>query len=128
MKNSLRQTATPQHRSPPRRNDRPHPKTPSSGQHQRRRFLHLVVGTAALPATTRLAWAQSFPSRPITIIASGAAGGPSDVIGRLVAERMRASLGQPIIIENVGGADGSIGAGRAARARPDGYTILKTHS
>jgi tripartite-type tricarboxylate transporter receptor subunit TctC len=123
MKNSLRQTATPQHRSRPRRNDRPHQKTPSSGQHPRRRFLHLVAGTAALPATTRLAWAQSFPTRPITMIVSVAAGSVSDVIGRTLAERMRASLGHPIIIENVSGADGSIGAGRIARARTDGYTI-----
>jgi tripartite-type tricarboxylate transporter receptor subunit TctC len=52
-----------------------------------------------------------------------AAGGPTDVIARVLAERMRGSLGQPIIIENAGGADGRIGAGRAARARPDGYTI-----
>jgi len=51
------------------------------------------------------------------------AGGPTDVIGRIVAERMRASLGQPIVIENLGGAGGSIGTGRVARARPDGYTI-----
>jgi tripartite-type tricarboxylate transporter receptor subunit TctC len=90
---------------------------------ERRQFLHLTAAAAALPAVSRVARAQAYPSRPITIIASGAAGGPSDVIGRLVAERMRASLGQPIIIENVGGADGSIGAGRAARAKPDGYTI-----
>jgi tripartite-type tricarboxylate transporter receptor subunit TctC len=52
-----------------------------------------------------------------------AAGGPTDVVARLLAERMKASLGQPIIIENVSGADGTIGTGRAARAKPDGYTI-----
>jgi tripartite-type tricarboxylate transporter receptor subunit TctC len=52
-----------------------------------------------------------------------AAGGPTDVVGRVLAERMRALLGQPVIIENVSGADGSIGTGRASRARPDGYTI-----
>jgi tripartite-type tricarboxylate transporter receptor subunit TctC len=61
--------------------------------------------------------------RPITMIVSAAAGGGTDVIGRLVAQRMRGSLAQPIIIENVSGADGSIGAGRAAHARSDGYTI-----
>jgi tripartite-type tricarboxylate transporter receptor subunit TctC len=54
-----------------------------------------------------------------------AAGGGTDPIARVVAERMRGSLGQPIVIENVGGADGSIGVGRAARARPDGYTIVQ---
>jgi tripartite-type tricarboxylate transporter receptor subunit TctC len=89
----------------------------------RRRFLHLAAGTAALPATTRLAWAQAYPTRPITMIVPFAAGNPTDVTARVVAERMRKSLGQPIIIENVSGADGSIGVGRAARARPDGYTI-----
>jgi tripartite-type tricarboxylate transporter receptor subunit TctC len=90
----------------------------------RRHFLRLVAGAAALPAVSRIAWAQTYPSRPITMIVPAAAGGgAADVTGRMVVERMRASLGQPIIIENVGGADGSIGVGRAARARPDGYTI-----
>jgi len=89
----------------------------------RRRFLHLAAGAAAFPTVSRDASAQSYPSRPITMIVSAAAGGGSDVIARVVAERMRGSLAQPIIIENVSGADGSIGAGRAARARSDGYTI-----
>jgi tripartite-type tricarboxylate transporter receptor subunit TctC len=123
MKTSLRQAATPQHRSRPRRNDRPQPKTPSSGQHPRRRFLGLAAGAAALPAVSRIATAQTYPSRPITMIVPLGAGGGPDVIGRILAERMRRSLGQPVIIENVLGADGSIGTGRASRARPDGYTI-----
>ena len=89
----------------------------------RRQFLHLAVGAAALPAVSRIAWAQVYPSRPITMIVPALAGGAPDTIGRFVAERMRGSLGQPIIIENVSGASGSIGTGRAARARPDGYTI-----
>jgi tripartite-type tricarboxylate transporter receptor subunit TctC len=83
----------------------------------------LAVGAAALPANWRIAMAQSYPTRPITMIVSGAAGTNSDSIGRIIAERMREKLGRPIIIENIGGADGSIGAGRAARAKPDGYTI-----
>jgi tripartite-type tricarboxylate transporter receptor subunit TctC len=90
---------------------------------QRRHFLRLAAGAAALPTVSRIAKAQTYPTRPITMIVSAAAGSATDLTGRLVAERMRASLGQPIIIENVGGADGSIGVGRAARARPDGYTI-----
>jgi tripartite-type tricarboxylate transporter receptor subunit TctC len=98
---------------------------------QRRRFLHLATGAALLPGISRGARAQAYPSRPITMIVPFAAGGPTDVAGRFVAERMRASLGQPVIIENVSGADGSIGIGRAARAKPDGYTInlgiLDTH-
>jgi tripartite-type tricarboxylate transporter receptor subunit TctC len=71
-----------------------------------------------------MAWAQAYPSRPITIIVPSAAGGPSDVVGRVVAERMKRSLGQPIIIENVSGASGSIGTGRVARATADGYTVI----
>jgi len=89
----------------------------------RRQFLHLAAGAAAVPAMSRMAAAQTYPARPITMIVPLAAGGPLDAIGRLLDERMRGSLGQPIIIENVTGADGSIGVGRAARARPDGYTI-----
>ena len=67
--------------------------------------------------------AQPFPTRPVTMIVPAAAGGPLDVIARVLSEPIRSSLGQPVVIENVGGADGSIGTGRAARARPDGYTI-----
>jgi tripartite-type tricarboxylate transporter receptor subunit TctC len=80
----------------------------------RRTFLHLAAGAAALPAASRIAGAQTYPTRPITMIVPAAAGGSTDVIGRVLAERMRGSLGQPIIIENVSGADGSIGVGRAA--------------
>jgi tripartite-type tricarboxylate transporter receptor subunit TctC len=76
-----------------------------------------------LPAVSRIAEAQTYPTRPITMIVPFAAGGPMDARGRVLAERMRKSLGQPIIIENVSGADGSIGVGRAVRAKPDGYTI-----
>src|SRR5436853_2031094 len=89
----------------------------------RRQFLHLAAGAAALPAVSRVARAQTFPTRPITMVVPFAAGGPTDVIGRVVAEGMRASLGQPVIIENVTGAAGTIGVGRVARATPDGYTI-----
>jgi tripartite-type tricarboxylate transporter receptor subunit TctC len=89
----------------------------------RRKFLHLAAGAAALPAMSRSAEAQAYPTRPITMVVSFPAGGPADAIGRVLAERMRTSLGQPIIIENVSGAAGSIGTGRVARARPDGYTI-----
>jgi tripartite-type tricarboxylate transporter receptor subunit TctC len=67
--------------------------------------------------------AQSYPSRPITAIVGYAAGGPTDTIARIVTERMKAALGQSILVENVTGASGSIGTGRVARAAPDGYTI-----
>jgi tripartite-type tricarboxylate transporter receptor subunit TctC len=89
----------------------------------RRKFLRLGAGTVALPAISRVASAQAYPARPITMIVPIAAGSSSDVAGRLVAERMGTALGQPIIVENVPGADGTIGVGRVARARPDGYTI-----
>jgi tripartite-type tricarboxylate transporter receptor subunit TctC len=90
----------------------------------RRQFLQLTASAAALPAASRIARAQTYPARPITMIVPFPAGGPTDVVGRVIAERMRNSLGQPIIIENVSGADGSIGVGRAARAKADGYTIV----
>jgi tripartite-type tricarboxylate transporter receptor subunit TctC len=89
----------------------------------RRRFLQLAAGAAVLPAVSRTARAQTYPTRPITMVVPFAAGGPTDTIARIVTERMRASLGQPIVIENVTGADGSIAVGRTARAAPDGYTI-----
>ena len=90
----------------------------------RRRFLHLAAGAAALSTISRVAWAQTYPSRPITMIVPFAAGGASDVLGRMLAERMRALLGQPVIIDNVVGAAGSIGVGRVARAAPDGHTLV----
>jgi tripartite-type tricarboxylate transporter receptor subunit TctC len=89
----------------------------------RRQFLHLATGAAALPAVSRVARAQVYPTRPITMIVPFAAGGPTDTVARIVAERMRVSLGQAVIIEDVAGADGTIGVGRAARAVPDGYTL-----
>jgi tripartite-type tricarboxylate transporter receptor subunit TctC len=91
---------------------------------QRRQFLRLAAGAAALQGVPRLTWAQAYPTRPITMIMPFTPGGGSDAIGRIVGERMRASLGQPIVIENVAGANGSIGVGRAARATPDGYTLV----
>jgi tripartite-type tricarboxylate transporter receptor subunit TctC len=123
MKTSLRQTAKPQCPSQPRRNNRPSPKIPSSGEHPRRRFLRLAAGAATLPAVSRVATAQTYPSRPITMIVPVAAGGASDAVARILAERMRQSLGRPIIVENVVGAAGTIGLRRAARAPSDGYTI-----
>jgi len=79
---------------------------------------------ASFAALTGGAPAQTYPSRPITIVVPFPAGGPVDVVGRLLAERMREQLGQPVLIENVTGASGSIAVGRVARAAPDGYTIV----
>jgi len=89
----------------------------------RRTFLQFAGAAVAVPAFSYIATAQTYPTRPITMIVPFAPGGPTDAIARVLAERMRGSLGQPIIIENVSGANGSIGTGRFARARPDGYTI-----
>ena len=88
----------------------------------RRKFLRLATGVAAL-AMSRIARAQAFPSRPITMVVPVPAGGAMDSNARLVAEGMRTALGQAVVIENVPGASGSIGVGRVARAAPDGYTI-----
>ena len=89
----------------------------------RRKFLQLTAGVAALPASTRIVRAQTYPTRPITVVVPYAAGGPGDTVARVISERMKAALGEPIVIENVTGANGSIAAGRVARAAPDGYTI-----
>jgi tripartite-type tricarboxylate transporter receptor subunit TctC len=94
---------------------------------QRRQFLYLAAGAAALPTASRIAWAQAYPARPITVIVPFAAGGPTDAIARIIGERMRVSLGQPVILENVTGASGSIGVERAVRAAADGYTISIGH-
>ena len=90
----------------------------------RRKFLQFAGTAVAAPTISTVATAQDYPSRPITMIVPFPAGGGTDVNGRVVADRMSGSLGRPIIIENISGADGSIGTGRAARARPDGYTIV----
>jgi tripartite-type tricarboxylate transporter receptor subunit TctC len=95
----------------------------SAAELARRKFLHLAAGAATLPAVSRSAEAQTYPTRPITMIVPFPASGPTDTVARVLAEQIRGSLGQPIIIENVSGADGSIGTGRAVRAKPDGYTI-----
>ena len=79
--------------------------------------LVTVLGSGAL------ADPQNYPTRPITIVVPVSAGGPTDAIARTLAERMRTSLGQPVLVENVTGAAGNIGVGRVARSAPDGYTI-----
>jgi tripartite-type tricarboxylate transporter receptor subunit TctC len=89
----------------------------------RRKLLHLAAGVAALVAMSHPASAQDYPSRSITLVVPFPPGGSTDVVGRILAERMRPLLSQPVVIENVGGAGGSIGVGRVARAAPDGYTI-----
>jgi tripartite-type tricarboxylate transporter receptor subunit TctC len=94
----------------------------------RRQFLRLAAGATALPLAPDVARAQAYPTRPITIVVPVPPGGPTDTIARIVAERMRVSLGQPVVIENsAGAAGGSVGIGRVARAAPDGYTMAIGH-
>jgi tripartite-type tricarboxylate transporter receptor subunit TctC len=89
----------------------------------RRQFLRLATSAVALPFFPKIVRAQTYPARPITMVVPFPAGGSTDAVARIVAERMRVSLGQPIIIENIGAAQGTIGVGRVAHAAPDGYTI-----
>lgn len=87
----------------------------------------LIGALAAATVLSSAAFAAGYPERQITMVVPFAAGGPTDTVARLVAEKMSADLGQQIIIENVGGAGGTLGAGRVAKADPDGYTVLLHH-
>jgi tripartite-type tricarboxylate transporter receptor subunit TctC len=91
---------------------------------RRRELLRLGAGTVAAPILPRIALADDYPSRRITMIVPFAAGALSDIIGRVLADGMQSTLSQPIVVENATGADGTIGTGRVAHAAPDGYTIL----
>ena len=93
----------------------------------RRTFLSLTAAALATPALPSIARAQSFPTRPITLVVPYPAGGPTDTIARLIGEKMRASLGQPVVIENTSGAGGTVGVGRVAKAAGDGYTLSIGH-
>src|SRR5262245_13212354 len=90
-----------------------------------RRLAMALAGAAV--ATLGAAAAETYPSRPITVIVPFPAGGPTDAIVRVLGERMRVSLGQPMVVEYVTGASGTIGLARAARAAPDGYTVIFGH-
>jgi len=90
----------------------------------RRRFLNLAGAALAMPALPRLARAQSWPAKPVRAMIPFTAGSTIDIVGRIVTDPLAAQLGQPIVIENRGGAGGSIGTAAVAKADPDGYTIL----
>ena len=91
----------------------------------RRKFLRLAAGAAALPTVSHVvAWAQSYPTRPVRIVVGLAAGSSSDILARLIGQRLSERLGRPVIIENRPGAGGSLGAESVVRATPDGYTLL----
>src|SRR5580704_13168718 len=90
----------------------------------RRQFLNLAAGAAALPAVSRLAWAQTYPARPVRIIVGFPAGNASDIIVRLMAQSLSERLGQQFVVENRPGAGSTIGTEVVVRAPPDGYTLL----
>ena len=90
----------------------------------RRRLLRLAAGAAALGTMSRSAWAQTYPSRPVRIVVGFAAGGPNDILARLIGQWLSERLGQPFIIENRPGAGSNIATEAVVRAPPDGYTLL----
>jgi tripartite-type tricarboxylate transporter receptor subunit TctC len=92
----------------------------------RRQFLHLAAGAAVLPAVSRVARAQTFPMRPVRVIVPYAAGGPTDIFARLATQRLGERLGKQFYVENIPGGGANIGTGQAAKAKPDGHTILMT--
>jgi tripartite-type tricarboxylate transporter receptor subunit TctC len=94
----------------------------------RRTFLHLAAGAAALPAASRIAWAQSYPARPVKIIVGQAAGSGSDTFARLIGQFLSERLGQPFVVENRPGAGGNIATEAVVRSPPDGYTLLLVNS
>src|SRR5262245_51273848 len=90
----------------------------------RRNFLHLAAGAAALPAVSRLARAQAYPTRPVRYIVSAPPAGAQDILARLIGEWLSARLGQPFVVENRPGGGTNIGTEMVVRAPPDGYTLL----
>src|SRR6266536_4092502 len=90
----------------------------------RRQFLHLAAGAVALPAVSRMARAQAYPSRPVRLIVPIAPGGASDITARLIGQWLSERLGQPFIIENRPGGGNNIGTEAVVRAPADGYTLL----
>jgi tripartite-type tricarboxylate transporter receptor subunit TctC len=90
----------------------------------RRKFLRLVAGAAALPAVSRIAGAQSYPTKPVRIVVTFPAGSTSDILARPMAQRLQERLGQPFVVDNRPGAGGMVGAEAVVRASPDGYNLL----
>jgi tripartite-type tricarboxylate transporter receptor subunit TctC len=91
-------------------------------------FIGLLgVAAVGVSVTTSFQPGDNYPARPITVVVPFPAGGPSDVVARVVTEQMGTTLGQSLVIENVGGGGGTIGSARVAAAHPDGYTLLGQH-
>src|SRR5262245_11884910 len=94
----------------------------------RRQFLYLAAGAAALPAVSRIARAQAYPSRPVRVIVNASAGGSDDIVARLVGQKLSERFGQQFIVENRPGGGGNIAAEAVVRAPADGYTLLLVNS
>ena len=90
----------------------------------RRKFLHLAAGAAALPAMSRIAWAQAYPTRPVRMIVGYPPGGTADVVARLISQQLSERLGQPFVVENRAGAGTNIATEAIVKSAPDGYTLL----
>src|SRR4051812_16696436 len=96
--------------------------------HHRRQFLNVAAGAAALPAVSRIAWAQSYPTRAIRIIVGFPPGGTVDILARVVGQWLSERFGQPVVIENRLGASSNIATEAVIRAPPNGYTLLAVSS
>src|SRR5437899_12801856 len=90
----------------------------------RRRFLHLAAGAAALPAVSRLAGAQSYPSRPVHLVVAFVAGGATDTLARQISNDLKEALGQAVVVDNRPGANGDLAWNHVATSEPDGHTLL----
>src|SRR6266542_5125599 len=90
----------------------------------RRQFLHLVAGAAALPVVSRIAWTQTYPTRPVRLIVGFTPGGPTDIAARLIGQWLSERFGQPFVIENRPGSGSNIATEAVVRAPADGYTLL----
>jgi tripartite-type tricarboxylate transporter receptor subunit TctC len=90
----------------------------------RRRFLHLAAGAVALPALSRIASAQTYPTRPVHLVVASAAGGPADIVARLIGQWLSERVGQQFLVENRAGGSNNIGTEAVVRSAPDGYTLL----
>src|SRR5262249_10354120 len=97
---------------------RPSPVREGAMKLPRRNFLHLAAGAAALPAVSRIAWAQAYPARPVRAVVAFAPGGVTDTFARLMAQKLTEQLGKQVYVENIAGASGNIGTGQVAKAAP----------